>query len=261
MDLQISEKVAFVAASTSGLGRASVLALAAEGAHVCVTGRTAKAREEVVKQIREAGGVALEVPLDVEDATSIEQAISTCERELGPVSILVLNGPGPKPASPSTITSEDVAGAAARLIEPHVRMVNRVLPGMRERGWGRIIAIGSTAVVTPSQQLVLSTIGRQGLAGYLKALSQEVGGDGVTVNMVHPGRILTPRIDQLDQDAATREGVSAADVRERFEQTIPVKRLGDPAELGAAVAFLASQQAAYITGTAVRLDGGATPVL
>jgi len=95
----------------------------------------------------------------------------------------------------------------------------------------------------------------------LKALSQEVGGDGVTVNMVHPGRILTPRIDQLDQDVATREGVSAADVRERFEQTIPVKRLGDPAELGAAVAFLASRQAAYITGTAGRPDGGATPVL
>lgn len=261
MDLQISGKVAFVAASTSGLGRASALALAAEGAHVCVTGRTAKVREEVVKQIREAGGVALEVPLDVEDAASTAQAISTCERELGPVSILVLNGPGPKPASPSTITSEDVAGAAARLIEPHVRMVNQVLPGMRERGWGRIIAIGSTAVVTPSGQLVLSTIGRQGLAGYLKALSQEVGEDGVTVNMVHPGRILTPRIDQLDQDAAVREGVSAADVRERFEQTIPVKRLGDPAEMGAAVAFLASQQAAYITGTALRLDGGATPVL
>ncbi|WP_297556757.1 SDR family oxidoreductase [uncultured Actinomyces sp.] len=261
MDLQIGGKVAFVAASTSGLGRASALALAAEGARVCITGRNEQAREEVVSQIREAAGVALSVPLDIEDAACVEQAIDMCESELGPVDILVLNGPGPKPASPTTITSEDVAGAVARLIEPHVRMVNRVLPGMRERGWGRIIAIGSTAVVTPSQQLVLSTIGRQGLAGYLKALSQEVGGDGVTVNMVHPGRILTPRIDQLDEDAAAREGVQAVDIRQRFEQNIPAKRLGDPAELGATVAFLASQQAAYITGTAVRLDGGVTPVL
>lgn len=260
MDLGIAGKVAFVAASTSGLGRASALALAAEGVQVCVTGRREQALADVVAQIREAGGTAVSTQLDVEDAASIEQAISLCERELGPIDILVLNGPGPKPGSPSTITSEDVAQASARLIEPHVSMVNRVLPGMRERGWGRIVAIGSTAVITPSEQLVLSTVGRQGLAGYLKALSLEVGRDGVTVNMVHPGRILTPRIDQLDEDAATREGVEPADIRKRFEENIPVKRLGDPAELGAAVAFLASKKAGYITGTAIRLDGGVTPV-
>ncbi|MDO5034608.1 MAG: SDR family oxidoreductase [Actinomycetaceae bacterium] len=260
MDLGISNKVAFVAASTSGLGRASAIALAGEGVKVCVSGRNVDRGNEVVEQIRTAGGTAMFTPLDVEDPASVDAAISACEAEFGNIDILVLNGPGPKPGFPSKISSEDVAAAAARLIEPHVRMVNRVLPGMREQGWGRIVAVGSTAVITPSQQLVLSTIGRQGLTGYLKALSLEVGADGVTVNMVHPGRILTPRIDQLDADSASREGVEASDIRRRFESTIPVRRLGDPSELGATVAFLASMQAGYITGSSVRLDGGAVPI-
>ena len=103
-------------------------------------------------------------------------------------------------------------------------------------------------------------MGRQALAGYLKALATEVGPDGVTVNLVHPGRIATPRIDQLDADQAEREGSTAEAVRAKFENTIPVRRLGKPAEMGAAIAFLASAPAAYITGTSLRLDGGATPV-
>lgn len=260
MDLGIAGKVAFVAASTSGLGRASAVALAAEGVHVCVTGRRAEALDEVVSEIREAGGTAVSTQLDVEDVNSVEQALDLCERELGPVDILVLNGPGPKPGSPTTVTTDDVAEAFGRLVQPHVQMVNHVLPGMCERKWGRIVAIGSTAVITPSMQLVLSTMGRQSLTGYLKALSLEVGADGVTVNMVHPGRILTPRIDQLDADAAQREGVEPEDIRKQFEENIPVKRLGKPEEMGAAVAFLASEKAGYITGTSIRLDGGVTPV-
>lgn len=259
MDLGIAGKVAFVAASTSGLGRACAIALAAEGAKVCVTGRNKEKADEVVSLIEEAGGSAIAAPLDVENPDSVDGAISACEK-LGLIDILVLNGPGPKPGAPSKIDPEDVAAANARLIQPHVQMVNRVLPGMRERGWGRIIAVGSTAIITPSEQLVLSSIGRMGLEGYLKALSLEVGADGVTVNMVHPGRVLTPRIEQLDSDAAEREGIEAADVRRRFENSIPVRRLGEPAELGAAVAFLASDRAGYITGSSIRLDGGAVPV-
>ena len=185
MDLGIAGKVAFVAASTSGLGRASALALAAEGVQVCVTGRREQALADVVAQIREAGGTAVSTQLDVEDAASIEQAISLCERELGPIDILVLNGPGPKPGSPSTITSEDVAQASARLIEPHVSMVNRVLPGMRERGWGRIVAIGSTAVITPSSSWCSQRL-TPGFGGVFEGAVFGVGRDGVTVNMVHP---------------------------------------------------------------------------
>lgn len=260
MDLQISGRVAFVAASTSGLGRASAVALAAEGVAVCVTGRSLERCEPVVREIEEAGGEATACVLDVEDSLSVEAALEHCVSQLGAIDILVLNGPGPKPGSPTTVEPRDVDEAIHRLVSPHVEMVNAALPGMRERGWGRVIAIGSTAVITPSEQLVLSTMGRQGLAGYLKALASEVGKDGVTVNLVHPGRIATPRIDQLDEDQAQRDGVTASDVRARFEDAIPVKRLGNPAELGATVAFLASEYAGYITGTSIRLDGGVTPV-
>ncbi|MDO5728824.1 MAG: SDR family oxidoreductase [Actinomycetaceae bacterium] len=260
MDLKIADRVAFVAASTSGLGRASAVALAAEGVAVCVTGRSLERCEPVVDEITAAGGRATACVLDVEDPDSVAAALGHCESELGAIDILVLNGPGPKPGLPSQVVAEDVDGAVRRLVSPHVQMINAVLPGMKERGWGRVIGIGSTAVITPSEQLVLSTMGRQALAGYLKALSTEVGKDGITVNMVHPGRIATPRIDQLDADQAERDGVSAQDVRTRFENAIPVKRLGDPAELGATVAFLASVHAGYITGVGIRLDGGVTPV-
>lgn len=260
MDLKIKDRVAFVAASTSGLGRASALALAAEGVAVCVTGRDEERCAPVVDQIEGAGGRAIASALDVENPESVQAALEKCESELGPIDILVLNGPGPKPGTPTQVTPEYVVEAYARLVQPHVQMVNHVLPGMRERKWGRIVAIGSTAIITPSEQLVLSTMGRQSLAGYLKALSLEVGADGITVNMVHPGRILTPRIDQLDQDAAERQGVTAEEVRKQFEENIPVKRLGDPSEMGAAVAFLSSDLAGYITGTSIRLDGGVTPV-
>ena len=260
MDLGIANRVAFVAASTSGLGRGAALALGAEGVKVCVTGRTRERCQPVVDEIRASGGTAIAAPMDVEDAQTVESALATCVKELGAIDILVLNGPGPKPGLPSAVSGEDVEGAVRRLLTPHVQMVGTTLPGMRERGWGRIIAIGSTAVITPSEQLVLSTLGRQALAGYLKALATEVGPDGVTVNLVHPGRIATPRIDQLDADQAEREGSTAEAVRAKFENTIPVRRLGKPAEMGAAIAFLASAPAAYITGTSLRLDGGATPV-
>lgn len=260
MDLGIANRVAFVAASTSGLGRAGALALAGEGVKVCVTGRTQQRCQPVVEEICASRGTAVAAPMDVEDAQSVESALASCVAALGPIDILVLNGPGPKPALPSAVTGEDVQAAVARLVAPHLQMVNAVLPGMRERGWGRVIAIGSTAVITPSEQLVLSTLGRQALAGYLKALATEVAPDGVTVNLVHPGRIATARIDQLDADQAQREGTTAAAVRAKFESTIPVRRLGDPTEMGAAIAFLASSPAAYITGTSLRLDGGVTPV-
>ncbi|MDT3768034.1 SDR family oxidoreductase [Gleimia hominis] len=261
MDLGLTNKVAFVAASTSGLGRASAVELAAEGARVFVTGRTQARVQTVVEQVLEAGGEADGAVMDVEDLASVEHAAATCEAVFGPIDVLVLNGPGPRPGKPTTVEPKDVDEAMNRLVKPHIALVNRCLPHMQKQGWGRIIAVGSVAVQTPSEQLVLSSMGRMALAGYLKALSLEVGASGVTVNVVHPGRILTPRIDQLDADAAQREGVSPQDVRERFENSIPVKRLGKPEELAAAVVFYSSKEAAYITGTGLRVDGGSTPVL
>lgn len=264
MDLGLEGKVALVMAGTSGLGRAAAAALAAEGVRVCLTGRDAAHASEVAAAITPADatvGEVMGVGMDVEDLTSVECAIRACETKLGPVDIAVLNGPGPAPANPSEVSVEAAEAAFTRLVSPHLTAINLVLPGMRERGWGRIIAIASTAVITASQQLVLSTMGRSALVGYLKALAGEVGADGVTVNVVHPGRVLTPRIEQLDEDQAQRSGVSTQQVRSEFESQIPVRRLGRPQELGQAVAYLASEAAAYVTGSAIRVDGGSTPVM
>ena len=127
---------------------------------------------------------------------------------------------------------------------------------MRRQGWGRILAIGSSGVVAPLPNLALSNLGRAALAGYLKTLAAEVAVDGVTVNMLLPGRIATDRTAALDQAAASRTGRSVSQVREQSQQLIPAGRYGDPAEFGAAAAFLCSAPASYITGTAMRCDGG-----
>jgi 3-oxoacyl-[acyl-carrier protein] reductase len=143
-----------------------------------------------------------------------------------------------------------------RLVAPHVALVRRVLPGMRERGFGRIVAIGSSGVVEPIPHLVASNTGRAALAGYLKTLAREVAAEGVTVNMALPGRIATDRVASLDRQAAERTGRSLAEVRAAGEAALPAGRYGTPEEFGTLVAFLSSTRASYITGTAVRCDGG-----
>lgn len=252
MDLQLQGKTAFVAASTGGLGRAIAEALAAEGANVVVTGRRGELAEEI------AGGLpsAIGVELDVTDAASRAAAVERATASFGPIDVLVINGPGPRPGTAADATADDVADSFDRLVSPGHDLVSRVLPGMRERGWGRIVAVGSSGIVSPIPNLASSNLGRAALAGYLKTLAAEVAADGVTVNLVLPGRIATDRVAQLDAAQAERQGLDADEVRHRSEQTIPAGRYGEPAEFGAAAAFLCSAQAAYITGVALRVDGG-----
>lgn len=262
MDLGIEGRVALVAASTSGLGRASAEALAAEGANVVVTGRRGDVIREVVGVInaRDAGrAVGAEVNLLHPDGRI--RAVERTREEFGDPDILVLNGPGPRPATALDVVPEDAECAVNRLVVPHIHLVSLVLDAMRKQRWGRIIAVGSSSVDVGIPTLALSTMGRSALAGWLKLLSAQVADEGVTVNLVLPGRIVTQRIEQLDTATAEAAGVSVDEVRARTLEGIPAGRLGTPAEFGAAVAFLASEQSAYTTGTALRLDGGATPVL
>lgn len=252
MDLQLQGKTAFVAASTGGLGRAIAEALGAEGANVVVTGR----RGEVAEQIAADLPSAIGIELDVTEATSRAAAVEKATDIFGPIDILVLNGPGPKPGTAADASADDVADAFARLVAPGHDLVSRVLPGMRERGWGRIVAVGSSGIVSPIPNLALSNTGRSALAGYLKTLAAEVAADGVTVNLVLPGRIATDRVAQLDAAQAERQGIDADEAKRRSEQTIPAARYGEPGEFGATAAFLCSAQAAYITGVALRVDGG-----
>ncbi|BCW43851.1 SDR family oxidoreductase [Arthrobacter sp. StoSoilB5] len=278
MDLRIAGKTALVAASTGGLGLAVARALAAEGVRVAIVGRRRDRAKEIVAELQAAYGTgtagasgnrvsgasgivtkgfdAVAIEADLTTPEGIESAVEQTVADLGPIDILVLNGPGPKPGAAATLSSDDMAAAFDLLVKPQHALVSQVLPGMRERRWGRILAIGSSGVTAPLPNLAVSNTGRAALAGYLKTLAAEVALDEVTVNLLLPGRIATDRVTQLDHAAAKRRGTTLEDIQLESRKTIPARRYGEPAEFGAAAAFLCSAPASYITGVALRCDGG-----
>lgn len=253
MDLGLRGRNALVCASTAGLGRAVAEALSAEGARVVISGR----RQELAKEISAGLPQSVSVPCDV-TAEGAAQRLARESREAlsSDIDIVVLNGPGPKPGSAAGLATGDLRAAMETLLLFQQELTEQLLPGMRARGWGRILSIGSSGVLEPIPNLVLSNVGRSALAAYLKTLAGEVAGDGVTVNMLLPGRIDTDRVRALDNARAQREGRAAADVTADSASSLPAGRYGSPAEFGAIGAFLCSQQAGYITGSAIRCDGG-----
>nr|WP_083467346.1 SDR family oxidoreductase [Kibdelosporangium sp. MJ126-NF4] len=252
MDLGIRGRTAVVCASTSGLGEGVARALGAEGANVVVTGRRVEVARGIAAQLPSAVGVGV----DLLSRGGPERVVEAAGDAFGPVDILVLNGPGPRPATALDVSSEDVDGAFSSLVLPQQRLVSLVLDGMRLRRWGRILSISSTSVVEPIPDLALSNIGRAALAGYLKSLATQVARDGVTVNLLLPGRILTARTTAVDSVVAERSGRTEEEVRAEASAAIPMGRYGDIHEFGAVGAFLCSDLASYVTGTAVRCDGG-----
>ena len=257
MDLGIAGRVAVVAASTGGLGRAVGAALAAEGARVVVSGR----RGDLAKQIAAGLPDAIGVEADLTTPQGPRQLADAALAAFGLVDILVLNGPGPRPVAATEVTDADLAAAVDTLLLTQQRLITGLLPGMRQRRWGRILAIGSSGVAAPLPGLALSNAGRAALAAYLKTLATEVASEGVTANLLLPGRIATERVAQLDAARAAREQRTVAEVEAASRASIPMGRYGSPAEFGAVAAFLCSAGAAYITGTAVRCDGGLVPTL
>lgn len=252
MDLGLTGKVAVVLGSTSGLGRATAQALADEGAHVVVVGRRTGLVDELAASLPSAIGVVA----DLADPGAPAQVAEAARAAFGRIDVLVLNGGGPTPGTAPDLTAEGARAAADLLLVPHVAMVGEVLPAMREAGWGRIVAIGSSGVQQPIATLTSSNVGRAALAAYLKTLAGAVAADGVTVNMVLPGRIDTDRVASLDAAAAERTGSDTAAVRDSSEKAIPARRYGVPEEFAAVVTFLAGQPAGYVTGEQVRCDGG-----
>lgn len=252
MDTGLSGRTAVVPGASSGLGLAVARSLAAEGANVVLGGR----RGELVRAEAEKLPSAMGVEVDLTDPAATDALVGAAQERFGPVDVLVLNGGGPPPGVAVDFTPDKLAEAVALLVQPHQRLVAAVLAGMRGRGFGRIVAIGSSGVQQPIDRLVASNAARAALAGYLKTLASEVAADGVTVNMVLPGRIATDRVGVLDRANAERSGASEEQVRERAEGTIPVGRYGTPEEFAAVVTFLASAAASYVTGEQVRCDGG-----
>ncbi|TQM36284.1 SDR family oxidoreductase [Pseudonocardia cypriaca] len=252
MDTGLKGRTAVVPGASSGLGLAVARSLAAEGANVVLGGR----RGELVREEAAKLPSAVGVEVDLTDPGATDALVGAAHDRFGPVDVLVLNGGGPPPGVAVDFTPEQLADAVALLVQPHQRLVRAVLPGMRERGFGRIVAIGSSGVQAPLERLVASNAARAALAGYLKTLAGEVAADGVTVNMVLPGRIATDRTTSIDKAAAERTGTTPEEARAQSEAGIPVGRYGNPEEFAAVVTFLASAAASYVTGEQIRCDGG-----
>ncbi len=252
MDLGLSGRTAIVCASTSGLGEATARALAAEGARVVVSGRRAERATEIAAELPEAIGVGV----DLTAPNGPETLVAAATEAFRAVDVLVLNSGGPPPSTAVTLDTASITEAMVPLLLAQQRLVSLVLREMRERRWGRIVGVGSAGIVEPIAGLALSNIGRAALAGYLKTLAGEVAADGVTVNLLLPGRIATARTTGIDEYIAEREHITPADVEARAAAAIPAGRYGTAAEFGAVAAFLCSEAASYVTGTATRCDGG-----
>ncbi len=255
MDLGLDGRVAIVAASSKGLGRASALALAREGARVTICARDEEALERAAEQIRgETGSEVLAVTADLTRAEDIERVVAETVARFGRLDVLVANSGGPPPGTFAELADEDWRRAFELVTLGFVRSVRAVVPHMRARGWGRIVAIQSSSVKEPVGHIDLSNGLRPGVAGLMKALTGELARDGITINLVLPGVFLTSRILPGVEDRPLDEAQKAR--LEPLAQTIPLGRLGEPRELGDLVAFLASERAGYITGATYQVDGG-----
>lgn len=256
MDLELKGKTALVFGASGGLGGAIARALAAEGANLVLAGRNGEALTGIATELQKAGVEALPLVWDLSDLTLIEGHIAAIEQRFGTVDILINNTGGPPPTLVSGQSPELWSASFQSMVLSVIAITDRVLPGMRKKKWGRIITSTSSGVVAPIPNLGLSNALRMALVGWSKTLAREVGADGITANIVLPGRIATPRITFLDQKKAEREGRSVDAVALESAAAIPVGRYGRPDEYGAVVTFLASAQAAYVTGSVIRVDGG-----
>jgi 3-oxoacyl-[acyl-carrier protein] reductase len=245
MDLGLQGKVALVTGGSKGIGRGIAEALAAEGARVALTSRSGERAEEVAAEIGARG-----YAFDSDDLDAIGALLEAVETDLGPLDVYIANTGGPPAGDPLSFTREQWQTAQRTLLISPMTIIERTLPGMRERGFGRVVAIGSMAVREPIDALQLSNAHRPGLVAAFKVLARQAARDGVTFNHVHPGQIATDRM--ID----TAGSLEAA--QERAKENVPTGRLGTVEELAAAAVFLCSQQAAYINGTAVLVDGALT---
>ena len=254
LDLRLNGKTALVCGSTDGIGRGIASSLVEEGANVMISGRNERKARQVVGAI---GSDRVSYYChDYQDEHAAKEIYEATVRVFGSPDILILNGPGPQPMRAVDIDRESALSAFKGVTLFGIDLVNLAISEMQSKRWGRIVSVGSSGVVEPIQNLALSNISRLSLLGYLKTLSQDVARDGITVNMIVPGRIDTSRVRNIDQHNANIEKVSASEVKQRSLDSIPAGRYGSPSDIGSLVAFICSTNADFITGCARRCDGG-----
>jgi 3-oxoacyl-[acyl-carrier protein] reductase len=248
MDLGLAGKTALVLGASKGLGRAIADSLAAEGTDVFTVARSGDAGER-------------HIIADLDDPAAPESILTALAEAGAAVDILVLNSGGPPMGPAATTGPADFAAVMGRMFNSQLALAQALLPGMRERGFGRILTVASTSLITPIPGLVLSNAVRAMLASWCKTLAGEVAADGVTVNLLLPGQIATDRLTSLHAGMAAAQGLAAEQVTARSVAAIPAGRLGRPEEFGDIAAFLASPRASFITGCAIKVDGGQTATL
>lgn len=256
MDLGLKNRIAMVAASTKGLGRATAIALAKEGCHVSVCGRHDDTLEQVRREL-EAFSVRVSASIcDVSKADDLQRWYETTRRELGEVDILVTNTGGPPAAKFLMLEESQWREGIESTLMNVVRLSKLVLPSMQQRKWGRIVHISSLVAKQPIDLLTISSTLRAGISALTKTMSNQVAGDNVLVNALLPGHIMTDRQKHLAKIRAAEQNKSVEQVKAENEQTIPLRRYGRPEEIGEVIAFLCSERASYITGVSLQVDGG-----
>lgn len=259
MDFGLRGKVALVGGASRGLGRAIAEELATEGCHVVLIARHQGPLDITAQEIAARTGVrtlalAADLAVDGAPTSCVQRAISS----LGGVDIVVANAGGPPATTVAQATRAQFDAALRLNLTASIELAQAALPGMRERRWGRVIFLTSFAAKQPQPDLLLSNTARAGLLGFAKTMANEVAADGVLVNTVLPGHFNTARAAELAQMRAVREGRPVEELLAARAAHVPVHRVGDPREMAAVVAFLASERASYLTGTAIQVDGGQT---
>ncbi len=255
MDLGLKNRVAMIAAASKGLGKASALALAQEGCRVSICARTPETLEKTAEELR-AYGPVLSLVTDVSSVAGLAAWHQATLAEFGQVDILVTNTGGPPVSRFLQLSDEQwLAGVESTLMNV-VRLSRLVIPGMQERKWGRLVHLTSLVAKQPVDELTISSTLRAGLSGLTKTMANQLGPDNITVNAVLMGHILTDRQYHLADVRVAEQGISYDEYFAGQAAAIPLRRLGEPREVGEVVAFLASERASYLTGVSLQVDGG-----